>query len=57
MSSDRTQQIVWRCLFPTYKAVSGQYIDTKAAISAEEEGAFVPTLCIDVETEKFKDFP
>ena len=38
-----------------YETVSGQYVDTTAAISVVEDGAFVPTFRIDVETGKFKD--
>ena len=40
-----------------YETVSGQYIDTTAAISIVEEGAFVPTLRIDAGAGKFKNFP
>lgn len=40
-----------------YETVSGQYIDTTAAISVVEEGPFAPTLRIDVEAGKFKNFP
>ena len=40
-----------------YETVSGQYIDTTAAISIVEEGSFAPTLRIDVEAGKFKNFP
>lgn len=40
-----------------YDTLSGQYIDTTAAISVAEDGVFVPTLRIDVETGKFRDIP
>ena len=39
-----------------YETVSGQYIDTTAAISVVENGAFVPTLRIDIEAGKLKSF-
>lgn len=38
-----------------YETVSGQYIDTTAAISVVEDSAFMPTFRIDVEADKFKD--
>ena len=40
-----------------YETTSGHYIDTTASISIVENDAFVPTLKIDVEAGKFKDFP
>lgn len=40
-----------------YETVSGQYIDTTAAISVVGGGSFAPTLRIDVEAGKLKDFP
>lgn len=39
-----------------YETTSGHYIDTTANISIVENDAFVPTLKIDVEAGKFKDF-
>lgn len=39
-----------------YETTSGHYIDTTASISIVENDAFVPTLKIDVEAGKFKDF-
>lgn len=39
-----------------YETASGHYIDTTASISVVENDAFVPTLRIDVEAGKFKDF-
>ena len=39
-----------------YETVSGQYIDTTAAISVVENGAIVPTLRIDIEAGKLKSF-
>lgn len=39
-----------------YETTLGHYIDTTASISIVENDAFVPTLKIDVEAGKFKDF-
>ena len=39
-----------------YETTSGHYIDTTASISIVENDPFVPTLKIDVEAGKFKDF-
>ena len=39
-----------------YETASGHYIDTTASISVAENDAFVPTLRIDVEAGKFKEF-
>lgn len=39
-----------------YETTSGHYIDTTASFSIVENDAFVPTLKIDVEAGKFKDF-
>ncbi len=39
-----------------YETASGHYIDTTASISVVENDAFVPTLRIDVEAGKFKEF-
>ncbi len=53
MSYDKSDKVQ----IEIYETVSGQYIDTTAAISVVENGAFAPTLHIDVEAGKFKDFP
>lgn len=39
-----------------YETISGKYIDTTACISISGEDTFVPTLRIDVEAGKFKNF-
>lgn len=39
-----------------YETISGHYVDTTASVSIVEGGAFVPTLRIDVEAGKFKEF-
>lgn len=39
-----------------YETISGHYVDTTASVSIVEGSAFVPTLRIDVEAGKFKEF-
>ena len=39
-----------------YETSSGHYIDTTAAITISEDMAYVPTLRIDIEAEKFRKF-
>lgn len=39
-----------------YETATGKYIDTTAAVTAVEDGTFVPTLRIDVEAQKFKKY-
>lgn len=39
-----------------YETISGRYVDTTASVSIVEDGAFVPTLRVDVEAGKFKEF-
>ena len=38
-----------------YETISGHYVDTTASVSIVEDGAFVPTLRVDVEAGKFKE--
>lgn len=39
-----------------YETISGHYVDMTASVSIVEDGAFVPTLRVDVEAGKFKEF-
>ena len=39
-----------------YETGTGKYIDTTATITIVEEDAFIPTLRIDVEADKFKKY-
>lgn len=52
MSYDKSDEVQ----IEIYETLSGQYIDTTAAISVVEDGAFAPTPRTDVEAGKFKDF-
>lgn len=52
MSYDKSDEVQ----IEIYETLSGQYIDTTAAISVVEDGTFAPTLRIDVEAGKFKGF-
>ncbi len=50
MSYDKSDEVQ----IEIYETLSGQYIDTTAAISITENGVFPPTLRIDVEAETLK---
>lgn len=39
-----------------FETVSGEYVDSTAAIGIVEEDILVPTLCIDIEAEKLRKF-
>ena len=39
-----------------YETISGKFIDSSCAITISEENTFAPTLKVDVEAEKFRDF-
>lgn len=39
-----------------FETVSGEYVDSTAAIGIVEEDTLVPTLCIDIEAEKLGKF-
>ena len=39
-----------------YETISGKFVDSSCDITISEENAFVPTLKVDVEAEKFRNF-
>jgi hypothetical protein len=39
-----------------YETISGKFVDSSCAVTTLEENAFVPTLKVDVEAEKFRKF-